>query len=1100
MKNPDSFGKSYALGIDQGSASLGWAAIELEQSGAPCKLLRAGVRIFDPAVTGDIEKGQDESNAVARRTARLIRRQLRRRAARQKELFRLLQNAGLLPSHEGAETSGSQRRHAVLNRLDREIVAKWSRVGEIPSQAAVELPLYLLRKAALDICIAPFELGRIFYHLSQRRGYRSNRKEEAGKQGKTGREGKKEELGQVEASISTLMEEMRHSGARTLGEYFAALDPHRQKVRRRWTARKMYEEEFAAIWKSQSAFHPELLTEELHRGIKRLLFYQRPIKEQAHLIGGCELEKGERRAAWATLEAQEFRVLQKVNDLQIVYAGQVNGIPLTVGQRQIVLDLLENSSEAEFKKIRKSLGLPENVGFNLQRGGETKLKGNLTNTVMKAAFGNRWTTMSDEEKKLTVEDWRTIEREDSLIRRAIEHWKLDEPGAEWLARHPAPSGYCLLSRRALGNLLPLMRQGKRFKEAENELYGNRFSGGQVFNRIPPVRDVLKTLRNPAIERSLTELRKVVNALIGEYGKPTEIRIELARDLKKPRHERAKITAQSRNREKEREAMRKRIAAEFGEGFRPSRADVEKALLFEECGGECPYSGKRFPFSSLFGEYSPWQVEHIIPFSRIPDDSFQNKTLCWVEENQYKTNRTPFEAYKEPGQYQAILNRVRNWKRPNLGKLARFELQTTEQLEGFSTRQLNDTRYASKLACELLGTLYGGRDIANEAGSRQVVFASSGMVTATLRRGWGLEAILREAAPSANGLNKGKPRTDHRHHAIDAITIALSRPKLISALSRVNAGDPYWPRNGRTAPKLQAPWNDFVGSIRPHIEQMLVSHRPEHRLTGQLHKETLYGRPRKEGGKEVVHIRVPVAGKNKGEGLSATDIENIVDPAVRDAVRDKAAHFGGDLKNWSPNLAQDDWPQLKTKAGKLIPIKRVRIRRPLAVETIAAGSERERHVAATDVHHVAIFVTKDGKGRDRWISEIVTVLDAAKRLQEEKRQSLKQLGWKQRPIVRGWHSQDEQAEFLFSLMKKDTIRITVDGQRRVYLVTSFEADGRVSLIPISSAGKRSDQRGTKESTVMIREAVSSLKDRYPEKVLIDSLGRVVSVRDHVLLRA
>jgi len=78
----------------------------------------------------------------------------------------------------------------------------------------------------------------------------------------------------------------------------------------------------------------------------------------------------------------------------------------------------------------------------------------------------------------------------------------------------------------------------------------------------------------------------------------------------------------------------------------------------------PYTGKRFPLASLFGENPPLQVEHIIPFSRIPDDSFQNKTLCYHEENQRKGNRTPFEAYTDPLEYEAILNRVRNWRTPN----------------------------------------------------------------------------------------------------------------------------------------------------------------------------------------------------------------------------------------------------------------------------------------------------------------------------------------------------------------------------------------------------------------------------------------------------
>jgi CRISPR-associated endonuclease Csn1 len=1075
MGETGSLAQSYVLGIDLGSASLGWAAISLDETGKPSGLLRAGVRIFDPAVTGDTEKGQDESNAVARRTARLIRRQLRRRAARQSDLFGLLQRHSLLPPYEGAEADASQQRHSILNTLDKQLAARWESSG---GQTAADLPLYLLRKAALDAALEPFELGRVFYHLSQRRGYRSNRKEQASKKDTPGKAKKEDDLGVVEGDIKNLLEEMSRAHARTLGEYFASLDPHTQKVRRRWTGRKMYEDEFAAIWASQAAFHPVLLTEELHREIKHLLFYQRPIKAQAHLIGGCELEEGERRAAWATLEAQQFRVLQKVNDLEMILPGQVNGIPLTAEQRQTVLDLLEHSETASFDKIRKALKLDKNIGFNLQRGGETKLKGNLTNTHMAAVFAERWPEMPDADKMQIVEDWRTIPQDDSLIRRAIEHWKLDEPGAKWLAGKAAPSGYCMYSRKAIRKLLPLMATGMRLKAAENEIpeYRNRLTGGQAHDRIPPVRDTLKTLRNPAVERALTELRKVVNALIREHGKPAEVRIELARDLKKPRHERARATTQNRDREKERETMRKRIAAEFGEGFRPSRADVEKALLFEECGGECPYSGKRFPFSSLFGENSPWQVEHIIPFSRMPDDSFQNKTLCEVHENQYKANRTPREAYTDPQQYEAICNRVRNWKKPNLGKLKRFELRTTEEIEGFSSRQLNDTRYASKLACELVGSLYGGRDVAAADGkSRQVVFASSGMVTATLRRGWGLEGILREIAPAADADKKGKPRTDHRHHAIDAITIALSRPKLIAALSRANERDPYWPKTGRRFPRIDAPWKDFVDSIRPQIEQMLVSHRPEHRLTGAMHDETNYGRPRKEGGKDVVHIRKAVA------GLPAGAIESIVDSAVREAVRAKAAEFGGSLEKWTPNEGKEDWPLLKTKAGKFVPIKRVRISKALGVETIAQGG-RARNVALSSNHHVAIFALLDERGREkRWDSIALSLFDAM----ERKR--------KGQPLIQTSYPDAGNYVFKFSLMGGDTVLLHKECNHKenlcnpsVWRLRTIASNGQLCLMRVNDARLI---KAVKDAGDWWSPRVDALRKLDATKVVIDSLGRI-----------
>lgn len=464
MNDATPVAQDYVLGIDLGSASLGWAAIGLDQVGMVTGLIRTGVRLFDPAVTGDYEKGQDESNAVARRTARLIRRQLRRRAARQSELFRLLQRQSLLPQYEGAKADASQQRHAILNALDLKLAAKWAAPGSAGAKAATELPLYQLRKTALDAALEPFELGRVFYHLSQRRGYRSNRREKANVKDAPGKAKKADDLGEVEGSIKELEEAMRPF--RTLGEYFASHDPHTQKVRRRWTGRKMYEDEFAAIWEKQAVLHPALLTEELHHQIKHLLFYQRPIKEQSHLIGGCELEPGERRAAWATLEAQQFRVLQKVNDLEIILPGQVNGIWLTAEQRKTVLDLLEHAEAASFDKIRKALKLEKNIGFNLQRGGETKLKGNLTNTHMSAVFAERWPEMLEADKMQVVEDWRTILKttRSSVAPSNFGSWT--KPAQNGWLRSPPPVATVCIPERPFVNCCrswPLECASKRLK-------------------------------------------------------------------------------------------------------------------------------------------------------------------------------------------------------------------------------------------------------------------------------------------------------------------------------------------------------------------------------------------------------------------------------------------------------------------------------------------------------------------------------------------------------------------------------------------------------------------------------------------------------------
>lgn len=165
----------------------------------PVSLIRAGVRIFEPGVDGtslDIEQGKDQSKAVDRRTARLHRRQLRRRAARQRDLFRLLQRHSLLPTTHAEEQSPEKRRHLILNQLDLELKQKWQVL--VFDGAFAQLPLYSLRKLALDEVLEPFEVGRVFFHLIQRRGFLSNRRE-----GKKNQDQEKE-LGQVKAEIHGL--------------------------------------------------------------------------------------------------------------------------------------------------------------------------------------------------------------------------------------------------------------------------------------------------------------------------------------------------------------------------------------------------------------------------------------------------------------------------------------------------------------------------------------------------------------------------------------------------------------------------------------------------------------------------------------------------------------------------------------------------------------------------------------------------------------------------------------------------------------------------------------------------------------------------------
>jgi CRISPR-associated endonuclease Csn1 len=1066
----------YILGIDLGSSSIGWALVGLHKNSEPETLLHTGVRIFDPGVAGtemDILQGKDESKAVERRQARLQRRMLRRRAGRQRDLFELLQSHSLLPPYDHTFTRAkphitnaqkSAARHQILEQLDRELFAKWKpQMAASPLRPAAPdhvLP-YFLRATALSERLPLFELGRVLYHLGQRRGFKSNRRET------TKTKEQEEEKSKVYAGISEISQGMQETGAPTLGSFFSAQDPLQRRIRSRWTARSMFESEFEAVWQAQSIHHPTILTTELKKQIHHLLFFQRPIAAQKHLVGECELEPGRKRAPMACLEAQRFRLLQKVNDLRVRFADFTER-KLTAEERTKLIVELEHTGGLSFADMRKLLGLPKRgAWFNLEKGGEKRMPGNRTASKMVEAFGDHWNQLSPESRNQIVEEWRTSETEDWLVRRGMTRWGLDEIHARKWAEGNPEDGYARLSKKALQKLLSMMEDGFPFKEAEKEIYGTRFSGGTVHDLLPPVRNALPSLRNPAVERALTELRKLVNAIVREYGKPYEIHVELARDLKRSRDDRKEMWKLNRERQGRREKLAQDIEKKTGLK-KPTRADIEKAMLWEECGGICPYTGKSIKFADLFGDHPQFDVEHILPFGRCPDNSFGNKTLCYADENRnVKRRRTPWEAYgANTKRWEEILERVKRWKNP--AKLRRFEAKTEEAISEFSSRQLNDTRYASKLAAEYLGALYGGRDVPNGEGTnRRVIYASPGGLTADLRRNWGLEEILREPDPAANEARLPKARGDHRHHAVDAIVIALSTPAALKALSDAAERNA---KRGRTSFKgAETPWKDFVPSIRPHIENLIVSHRPEHKLSGQLHDQTLYGTPYEENGKTFVHVRKPV------DALSKNEIEDIVDPVVRKAVEKRLKELGGDLKKLQS--AGVDPPFLKTKKGETIPIRRVRIRKTMTPVPIGNDS-RLRFVAPNNNHHMEIIAEHDEREREiSWNGVPISLLDAMNR---------KRGG---QPLIQRDHGNDHR--FKFSLMGGDTIEVQEDGKSQIYVVRSVWSNGQFTLVRVNDARKLNDMKTAKQIWFPNAE---TLRKHDARKVVVDILGKVHPAND------
>ncbi|MDD4051914.1 MAG: type II CRISPR RNA-guided endonuclease Cas9 [candidate division Zixibacteria bacterium] len=1031
------------LGIDLGPNSIGWAL--LDGNGNDDNALKAtGVRVFDAGVDSLETDGKGKSRNQDRRDARLIRRGLERRSRRMRNLARLLQRSGLLPP---GDVDTPQGRDQFLQELDR----------------TLENP-YRLRARALDEQLTPYKLGRALYHLAQRRGFLSNRQSAPKKD---------EEEGAVKGGISELQAKIDAVHARTLGEYFAGIDPHKDRIRQRYTSRAMYEREFDAVWTTQRRHHPALLTDDLRKQIRRGIFHQRPLKSQNKFIGMCTLEPDRPRAPWAELNAQRFRYLQRVNDLLIIDQATGEEAKLTEDQRRILIEYLETKEDVTFGGVRRLLKL-RNVEFNLERGGEKKIPGNRTTARLSKIFGpDRWIAFTDDEKNAVINDWRRTVKDETIRKRGLNFYRLDEESAERFSNLRLDSGYCNFSRHALRKLLFELQKGTPLQTAIKEKYPEQFSvASAAMDALPPVerKSGLPSLRNPIVMRSLTELRHLVNSIIARYGRPDLIRIELARELRQTPKQRNETWKKMRDNE----TQRARAAEECRDKYEipnPTDRDILKFLLWEECNKTCPYTGKTISHEALFGPNPEFDIEHIIPFERCLDNSYLNKTLCWVDENRrIKGNRTPFETYHGSDKWDDILNRVRNFRgRLKYQKLNRFKMlpeQVQTLLDDFTTRQLNDTRWASKWAKRYLGLLYGGIDDKGvDDSGRLRVQAAQGHATAFLRTCWGLNTIL--------GDGPDKSRDDHRHHAVDAVAIAMTVPGTIKTLSDAAARASTVGR--RLFTQFDPPWDGFRDHVDTAIKGITTSHRVSNRVRGKLHKETFYGRPRKDAkGNEYVHTRVRI------EDLSPADVDNIVDPMVRRFVADKLAELDGVPKDAFKDTVNH--PALETPNGRRVPIHRVRIRMNLSTFAVGSGLNA-RYVQSKDNHHMELFAILDDDGKvKKWDAEVVSMLEAYRRLAADK------------PIINRDHGPN--TKFLFSLANRDVVELDTDGSRRLFVIrtiTKMKHSKVVVFVPINSARSKTDIKQN-EGFSGLNATPKSLRERSCRKLRITPLGEVRNAAD------
>ncbi len=554
---------------------------------------------------------------------------------------------------------------------------------------------------------------------------------------------------------------------------------------------------------------------------------------------------------------------------------------------------------------------------------------------------------------------------EGLISKIQDICGFDREYAQILANVTFQDAYGSLSTKAMRKILPYMKDGCEYSHAVLCAYDNKVKHSKSsLTKEELEQKVYKeylenlpknSLRNPVVEKILNQMVNVVNQVIETYGKPDEIRIEMARELKKSAKEREEMTAAISKSTAEQAKIKEYIKEKFGIA-NPSRNDIIRYRLYQELkdnGYHTLYSDTYIPEADVFDKR--FDIEHIIPQARLFDDSFSNKTLELRDINIDKASATAYDYVQtkygevKAAEYVARVDELLKNKAISRTKAKHLKMSANDIPEDFIARDLRDTQYIARMAKSML------EDVV------KYVVTTTGSVTDRLREDWQLVDVMKELNWSKyedlgmteyhtdrDGRKIGKiknwtKRNDHRHHAMDALTIAFTKRSYIQYLnnlnSRVDKGiddapvdlsefNLYsLPPKDRTrvvqhihntqlyrdkdnklkfiAPIL--PVEEFRREAKEHLSKVLVSvkaknkvmtrndnvtksaggnrHRIQLTPRGQLHNETVYG-----------YSKAYVAKVEKvNASFTEKKILTVASPVLREALLRRLYEFNGDSK-------------------------------------------------------------------------------------------------------------------------------------------------------------------------------------------------------------
>lgn len=766
----------------------------------------------------------------------------------------------------------------------------------------------------------------------------------------------------------------------TVGQYLMQQldnDPH-ASLKNKPFYRQDYLDEFEQLWETQARYHKELTPDLKHELRDIIIFYQRRLKSQKWLVSNCEFESQRKVCPKSSPLFQRFRIWQNLNNISIIK----DDYEFALDEEQkatLYAELLykEKLSKKETLKLLFTQTRGLDLNFEFLEGDRTmaqmlsvaqeiitssghgeydfsKMAASQILDIIKSVFQGLgyaidWLTLNTDAANLEEEPqirlWHTLYSfegdnsatgDEKLTKHIMTLTRLPYEYARLFTKLRFEDDYCNLSAKAIKRILPFLTAGHIYSEA-CALAGYRHSAQSLTreeNEKRPLKDHLdllpkNSLRNPVVEKILNQMVNVVNEIIDTYGRPDEVRIELARELKSNAAQRKAMTEAINRTTRETEQYKAILKKDFGLTH-VSRNDIIRYRLYQELaanGYKTLYSNQYIPQEKLFSKEI--DIEHIIPQARLFDDSFSNKTLEYRDVNIEKSNATAIDyvmtKYGEAGvaEYKTRIDNLLKIGAISIAKAKKLKMAVADIPEDFIERDLRNTQYISKKAQEML------RDIT------RTVTATTGSITDRLRQDWQLVDIMQELnwdkyeRQGLTSIIKGRDgqqirriedwtkRNDHRHHAMDALTIAFTRPAYINYLNHLNSRCDddirsierhFLERDANGHLRFIMPIaGHFRTEAKRHLEMILVSIKAKNKVVtrnqnitqkeggtnsktqltprGQLHKDNIYGSILLPHTKEVA----------VGSKMTAETIEQIQDRTYRKAIKQRFEAFGCDAK-------------------------------------------------------------------------------------------------------------------------------------------------------------------------------------------------------------